>query len=775
MNGATTTSQLAKPWASPEIWRAYAAVVLASALVTATLYLLRGFGHTLPDVPPLLLPVLLGAFLGGLGVGLFAMIMGLTIDALLIRELDLAHPHLTELGLNPQLAFFLAEGLLLCVIGHFFRRSAKKTRDAVERQQTLEQEINRRRKLEEALLRSQRTIKAQLAEIEGIYATAPIGLAMVDREFRFTRVNRQWSQISGLKPDAHLGKTIQEVMPEFSEALVACIHKTRLSGEPIRNRQLHGAAPSGSAGEERIWLTSFVPLKESDGCDIGVNITIQDITEQKRFESALRESEEKYRQLTEWSPQCVWMTDSLGNPIYANRHWYEFTGLSLEEARDRGWLSIVHPDDRDRIAERYLRALQDGTRLETELRLRAKRDGEYRWHLLGALPLRGRLGMLSSWLVVAMDVHQIKSAEQALRETKTCLLLALEAGRMAVWEKSDPKGPLSWLDPINLRAAMDFEGPMSAWIEAIHLKPEEKENEASARSTPRASAYGAEFETASTDGERRWVEAHAQWFGEDDDARLVGILADVTGRKRAERALQEANRRKDEFLAVLAHELRNPLAPILSSAQLLRRRGLERPDLLESATGSIERQVKHLSRLIGDLSDISRIARGKLELKPEVLALDSIVSQALEVCRPIIDKHKQELLTHFPEKTLYVRGDPARLTQVICNLLVNASKFTSAGRSIHFTVTSDDEHVIISVRDEGIGIDPKALSGIFEPFVQIGRPLHSGSSGLGIGLALAKRLVEMQGGEISARSEGNGQGSEFVIRLPLLKANVSAA
>jgi PAS domain S-box-containing protein len=768
MIGFTTASQIGKPRPHTATLRPYLIVVFATALVAAVLVSLREMGHPVPDVSPLLLPVLLGAFLSGFAGGLFAVALGLAVDGLLFRDLAFSQPFLAGFGLHSPAVSFLVGGVVLCFIGHWFRQSGQKAQDAMEKQQALEQEIGRRRKLEEALLRSQHTVKAQMAEIEGVYATVPIGLAMVDRELRFTRVNRRWSEISGLAPEAHIGRSLQTVVPDLGETLALSVKKVLLSGEPILEQEVRSMPPTDPAAE-RVWLASFVLLEETDERSIGVNIIIRDITEQKRFETALRESEEKYRLLTEWSPHCICMIDAAGTPIYANRHWFEFTGLSLEDARGQGWLSIVHPDDRERVTEQYLTALQDGARLETELRLRSKRNGEYRWHIMGALPLRGRLGALSNWLVVAMDVHQVKTTEQALRETEARLLLALEAGRMAVWEKSGIDGQLAWLDPKMLCSVMDFEGPMRSWIETIYsgLEP-------SGLIQP-VETYSTEFRATGGDGQGRWLEAHARRLVDGNGDRLLGVLADVTERRRAEEALREADRKKDEFLGVLAHELRNPLAPILTSAQLLRRRGLERPDLLDSATGSIERQVKHLSRLIGDLADISRTARGKIELKPEILELNSAALQAAEGCRPLMDKHGQELLMNLPATPLYVKGDPARLAQVLENLLINASKFTPAEGRIHLAVTADGRHALISVRDEGIGIDPNALDKIFEPFVQLERPLHSGHTGLGIGLALAKRLVEMQGGQISARSAGKGQGSEFVIRLPLPEAGVPAS
>ncbi|MGZ8216963.1 PAS domain S-box protein [Methylomagnum sp.] len=759
MIGFTSTTHLNHIHQAPQALRPYAAVLLATALVAVALFWLREAGHPTPDVPALLVPVLLGACLGGFPAGLFAMVLGLVVDGLLFRDFSFGLAALAQLGPRSPLVAYVAASLLMSLVGHWLRQADQRNRDVLEKQQSLEHEIARRRKLEEALVRSQRTVKAQLAEIEGIYATAPVGLALVDRELRFTRVNRQWSEISGLAPEAHVGRSIRESVPRLGEALAVFAGKVCLTGESIAEREIRGGLATDPDGE-RVWLASFVPLESERAGETGVTIAIRDITEQKRFEAALRESEEKYRQLTEWSPHCIWMTDPAGSLVYANRHWHEFTGLSLETAKGRGWLSMVHPDDRDRVGEQYLNALRDGAHLETELRLCSKRTGEYRWHIMGALPLRGRLGMLSSWLVVAMDVHQIKSAEQALRATEARLLLALEAGQMAVWEKGEASGNITWLDPKDLRSSMNLEGEMARWIETLYPASEAAPVE----------SHHAEFRAMGGDGQPRWVEARAQRLTDAaGEYRLVGILADVTERKRVGEALQEADRRKDEFLAVLAHELRNPLAPILTSAQLLRRRGLERPDLMESATASIERQVKHLSRLIGDLSDISRIARGMIELKPEILNLDAVVSQAVEVCRPMMDKQRQELFLDLPEEPLHVQADPARLAQVIGNLLVNAAKFTPAGGNIHLTVGCDDSgrQAVISVRDEGVGIDPNKLEAIFDSFVQLERPQHPGHSGLGIGLALARRLMRMQGGEVSAYSAGPGKGSQFTIRLPL--------
>jgi PAS domain S-box-containing protein len=767
MNGLSTLAQLAKPRFHLETLRPYAAVVLSALLAIAAVAALRAVVYSIPAAPFLLLPVLVGAFLGGLGSGLFALVLVLAVDALMFWELAYFQSPAADFGAGFPAFWFVACGLLLCFSGYWFRQLGQKNREVAEKQEALEQEGNRRRKLEKALLRSQHTIKAQLAEHEGICAAAPVGLARVDRELRFARVNRQWSEITGRPSEAQLGRTIEETLPEFGGAMASCIREVLASGEALPDREMFA-----DSGMERIWLAGFVPAKDEDGHSIGVNIAIRDLSGEKRCEAALRESEEKFRAFAEWSPEAIWMTDAAGAPIFANRRWFEATGLNLEDARGRGWLSIVHPDDRERVAEQYLAALRDGSRLDTEFRLHAAPDGEFRWHSLSALPLRDRLGVVTNWLVAAMDVHRARTADEAQRECEARLQLALNAGQLAPWVKSGAAEPAAWMDPTNPHAALALEGPLQTWIDAVYAGDKELAPDTSG-------TYAGEFRITGIDGETRWVQATARRPVDGSGPRLIGVVADVTERKRAEKdlrrsreALREADRRKDEFLAVLAHELRNPLAPILTSAQLLRRRGLERPDLLESATASIERQVKHLSRMIGDLSDISRIARGKLELQPEILELDAAVSQAVEASRPLLDKHRQELFVDLPERPIYVRADPARLAQAIGNLLGNASKFTPVGGNIHLAVACDGHSASISVRDEGIGIDPAELERVFEPFVQLERPLHSGHVGLGIGLALAKGLVALQGGEIAARSEGKGQGSEFLIRLPLADADV---
>ncbi len=274
--------------------------------------------------------------------------------------------------------------------------------------------------------------------------------------------------------------------------------------------------------------------------------------------------------------------------------------------------------------------------------------------------------------------------------------------------------------------------------------------------------------TAAPGFQRYWNES---WYPmQDSGGKVIGfgaVVEDITERKQAELALKDADRRKDEFLAMLAHELRNPLGPMRNVAQLLKTGSLEAARL--SWCGDVvERQVGHLSQLVDDLLDISRITLGKIELKKEPLAVADFVLQAVESSRTLIDARRQQFSLTLPEQSLRVEGDRVRLTQIVSNLLNNAAKYTEQGGHISLTIEHIKDQVCIRVRDTGCGIEPSALLHLFELFYQVDADISRSQGGLGIGLALVHKLVVMHGGDVQAFSAGLGQGSEFVVRLPLL-------
>ena len=263
--------------------------------------------------------------------------------------------------------------------------------------------------------------------------------------------------------------------------------------------------------------------------------------------------------------------------------------------------------------------------------------------------------------------------------------------------------------------------------------------------------------------ERRRAEARLSELNETLDRR---VTERTTALQASEAQLRDAGRRKDEFLATLAHELRNPLAPMRNAVHLLRLKGQITPELTW-ASGLIDRQVEAMSRLIDDLMDVSRINQGKIELRRERVELAAVLRDAVETARPLIDECAHQLRLHLPERSMPLDADPARLAQAFMNLLNNAAKYMDRGGRIEVVVEPVEHQVEVRVKDQGIGIPVDRLDGVFEMFSQVETALSRSRGGLGIGLSLTRRLVEMHGGSVLARSDGLGHGSEFVVRLPL--------
>jgi len=270
-------------------------------------------------------------------------------------------------------------------------------------------------------------------------------------------------------------------------------------------------------------------------------------------------------------------------------------------------------------------------------------------------------------------------------------------------------------------------------------------------------------------------------FSYKGERHFTGITRDITERKRMERELRdrldelaEADRQKNEFLAMLAHELRNPLAPMRNALHVMSMPNVP-DDTSQRAFGMMGRQLNHLIRLVDDLLDVSRIIQGKIELRRELIDLGSVVGRAVETAQPLIDARRHRLTLSMPQAPVFVHGDPVRLAQVIANLLTNAGKYSPPQSQIDLIVEPTDGHSVVRVRDRGIGIAADVLPHVFDLFVQADGSLARSEGGLGVGLTLVKRLVEMHGGDVQASSAGLGKGSEFTIRLPLVTQEEACA
>jgi PAS domain S-box-containing protein len=366
-------------------------------------------------------------------------------------------------------------------------------------------------------------------------------------------------------------------------------------------------------------------------------------------------------------------------------------------------------------------------------------------------------------------------ASQALREHRDVMTLAMNTGRMGAWSRDLVLNTMWWSPEFAELCGFDDNDATDARDRLFaRVRPEDRERLPKliqqAVQDRRDYMLEFEFQHART-GEWRWMESRgrAEYGADGRPTKLYGLVTDVTERRRAVEALEEADRRKDEFLATLAHELRNPLAPISSGLHILR----SASDRAQTSTvlEIMDRQVAQMVRLVDDLLDVARITTGKVEVRREPLDLAEPINDAVETSQPIFAQNGQRFVVNLPAQPVCVNADRTRLAQVFSNLLNNSAKYSEPGREISVTVAQEGPDAVVRVRDQGIGIHPEMLPRVFEMFRQADRTGGRSRGGLGIGLSLVKRIVEMHGGTVTASSEGLGHGSEFVVRLPAIAAN----
>jgi PAS domain S-box-containing protein len=420
------------------------------------------------------------------------------------------------------------------------------------------------------------------------------------------------------------------------------------------------------------------------------------------------------------------------------------------------------------------RALRDDAPYGEREIIIARPDGSRRTVLSYVTPVHDAGGILVAATAVLVDVTQhaeTRSAAQAALRASEANFRAFFDSRAIGMVQVDPEGRFA---RVNDRYC-ELTGYSRA--ELLEMRPFDLDHpddrEADREHVRRiiedpSGVYQTDKRYIRKDGTIGWVHVAANMLRDENGrpTQSAAVALDISERKRAEQALHEADSAKDEFLATLAHELRNPLAPLKNAAEMLRNPAAE-PAWCRDV---IERQVNHLSRLIDDLLDVSRITQDKLELRKETVEISDVISNAVEASRPMIESCGQALLVAPLPESIYVHGDLVRLTQVLTNLLTNAAKFSQGAGAIRLSVERDGGRVSIRIADSGIGITKDELSRVFDRFYQSQRRGARFLGGLGIGLSLVRRLVELHGGTVEAQSEGPGRGSEFVVRLPITAA-----
>ncbi|WP_343630680.1 ATP-binding protein [Roseateles sp.] len=508
--------------------------------------------------------------------------------------------------------------------------------------------------------------------------------------------------------------------------------------------------------------------------------------ERARAEVSAREAEARLRMAAEAARLGFWTWDLASSRVQIDPICCGLFGLhgadSVEAVRPtegNGILSFttteqvvldrIHADDRKRIAQALEVAMAGAAPYDVEFRV-VMSDGSVRW--LGGMGdvQRDQSGKTTGMAGVNLDITSRRTAELALRASEARFRTMADTAPAMLWV-TDADDHLEFIS----RGWFEYTGQSQeeayrdgiGWTVQVH--PDDRE--AAARAFLAASKQRLPFELQyrlhRSDGVYRWAidagrprsDDRGQWLG------YIGSVIDIHEQKVALDALREADHRKDEFLATLAHELRNPLAPIRNALRLL--------DLVEAPAQSqriremLQRQVSHMVRLVDDLMEASRISRGKLDLQLESVTLNDVLRDAVETSRPLMERSSHTLRARIPDEPVWVRGDPVRLAQIFANLLNNAAKYTADGGNVDLLVSRAGGQAVVTVRDNGAGIPQEHLPRVFDMFAQLDSTASRQHGGLGIGLALAKRLVEMHGGRIEAASPGLGQGSSFTVYVPL--------
>jgi PAS domain S-box-containing protein len=504
-----------------------------------------------------------------------------------------------------------------------------------------------------------------------------------------------------------------------------------------------------------------------------------DLSEQlDQSDRRLAESDALFRMLIDSvQDYAIFLLDPRGHVATWNMGAARFKGYTAREIIGRHF-SVFYPEADVRAGKCDLElevAARDG-RFEDE-GWRVRKDGSLFWANVVITALRDSRGTLLGFGKVTRDLTERKAAEERRRVEEQRFALLVSSVKDYALLVLDPDGIITTWNA----GAQQIKGYTADEIIGSHFSrfyPPEDVAAGKCEHELEVAAREGRFEDEGwrvrKDGTLFWANVVISAV-RDDLGRLVGyskVTRDLTERKRTEeevaarRAAEQASRTKDEFLAMLGHELRNPLAPIVSALQLLKLRGDEK---FAREHQVIERQVKQMTRLVDDLLDVSRISSGKIQLKQQPLDLRDALARATEIALPVLERKEQIFEVKVPPYPLIVHGDDARLTQVFANLLNNAAKYTEVGGQVVLTVRHDRTHVSVEVRDNGIGIEPSLLPRIFELFVQGYQGTDRAEGGLGMGLTLVRSLVQLHGGEVLARSEGAGTGSAFSVRLPLTR------
>jgi PAS domain S-box-containing protein len=624
----------------------------------------------------------------------------------------------------------------------------------------------------------------QPPELELIYDTAPIGLAFLTPDCRYLKINQRLTEICGISVADHIGRSVRETVPQVADQVEFIVRTILRTGEAITGIEVHGQRIDQS-NAERCWLTHWHPLRRRDGSILGINVVAEEITERKRSQEAIAVAEQRYRALVRATSSLVWTTPADGQ-IVDMPEWRAYTGQSIEQVKGWGWLDALHPDDRERTAAVWQKAVDTRSLYETEYRIR-RADGVYVWHQVRGVAITESHGGVREWVGICLDIDLRKrateqqiEAEKALRGLNESLEQRVEVEareRARIWNVSqdmlaviDAEGKFLNLNPAWTAtlgwSESDLVGTTAEWL--LHPDDRKKGGAELIQLADGDRALCFENRLRHEDGSFRWL----SWTAVPDGGLIYAVARDVTAFKAAEEELRSSRQElarvgrqltMGAITASIAHEINQPLAAIVSSGNAGLRWLSSTPPNLSEAAVALKRIVSDGRRASRVIETVRAMFKKHTEEKT-LLNINDVVQEVFGLLRVELQKHDIAVQFQLAEETPQVMADRVQLQQIFLNLVMNAIEATSSviDRPRTLRVSSaphDPAGAIITLEDSGTGIDPRNIDCIFQPF------FTTKSNGMGMGLSICRSIIEAHRGSLSA-SPARPHGTAFRVTLP---------
>ena len=643
---------------------------------------------------------------------------------------------------------------------------------AVSRNVTAAHEAHLQR---ERLLKELQAANARMADI---FHQAPAFMCVLNGpEHVFEMVNERYLQLVGNRD--LVGQPVRQALPEIGgQGFFELLDGVYRSGDAFTGTdmpvmlQRHPGAPL----EQRFVDLVYMALRDADGKITGLLAHGVDQTERKLAEKRLFDSHERFAKIVNQAATGVVEMDTAGRITLVNQKYCDMLGYTEPELIGASVADITAPDSLQPTLSRIAALEAGGPGFVIDKHYKRK-DGALMPATSSVNALRGPDGQFQGLVAIVLDTSETRQAAERLRaseERYRTLFESMDQGFAIIEMLFDEAGVAVDYTFLEMNAMFERHTGLVNAIgkTAKELVPNLERFWFDTYGKVALTGEAVRFENEVVAIER-WFDVYATRLGGAGSRKVALLFSDISARRLSEEQLRQlaadlsdADRRKTEFLATLAHELRNPLAPIRSGLGVMRLAG-DNPAALLKVREMMERQVGHMVHLIDDLLDVARISGGKLELKRERTDLKRVLSSAVETSMPLIDAARHRLQVSLPDACVGVDADVTRIAQVVSNLLNNAAKYTPAGGHIELSLREDAGMAVITVTDSGVGIPADSLVSVFDMFKQVDRHMERAQGGLGIGLSLVRRLVEMHGGSVSAASAGAGHGSSFEVRLPL--------